>query len=86
MFPQRLPVRLSLTHTQLGDPVMDLHGGMPEDAALLVAPLAEPPDDARIVRRLDVLIDEVVGLREDLASRTLAARAKRFWAWLRQLW
>lgn len=35
---------------------------------------------------LQQLLDEVRGLRADLASRTLTARLTRAWAWLRARW
>lgn len=89
MLPDRSPFRLSLHASQLGDPVFEVVSTPKEPeirtgigGPLPPLPVRTPHDD--LCDRLDTVIAELEGLRADLASRTLAARWRRLWAWIRQ--
>lgn len=81
------PFRMSLHHSQLGDPVFEvISAPLPPqelEGEVIPSPLpARTPHDD-LVDRLDTIISELEGLRADLAARTLAARCRRLWAWIR---
>ena len=78
------PMRVT-AYPELGEPLLRVKTPLEPDP-VVVPPLPPPQFDDRLFARLDAIVEELEGLRADLASRTLTARLRRFWAWLRRFW
>lgn len=79
MLSERAPFRMSLHHSQLGDPVFEVVSAPKADLGESLPPLPTRTPHDEIVDRLDTIIT----LLEEAADRSFPARCRRLWAWIR---
>lgn len=77
------PIRVT-AYPELGEPLVRIK--LPLEPDVELTPLPAPVFEEQLFARLDAIVGELEGLRADLASRTLGARLRRFWDWLRRFW